>query len=140
MADYIIYTDGGSRGNPGKAAFGVVIKSANSEFHKSYGEYMGIATNNEAEYSGVISGLHMLKNLLGGEAKHKEVEVRADSELLVRQMNGIYKVRNPRISKLFMEVWNAKSQFKTVVFTHVRRAQNKEADAMVNKVLDEQEK
>lgn len=134
---YYINTDGGSRGNPGNAAYGFVIKDAHGKILASEGKFMGHATNNEAEYSAVVFGLRHLKNILGDESEGSDVEILADSELLVRQMNGIYKVKNERLIKLFMEVWNSKSNFKSVIFTHVRRAQNKEADAMVNKALDE---
>ena len=134
---YYINTDGGSRGNPGNAAYGFVIKDKDGKIVESKGKFMGHATNNEAEYSAVIFGLAHLKNIVGDNAKQIDVEILADSELLVRQMNGIYKVKNERLIKLFMEVWNAKAHFKSVTFTHVRRAQNKEADAMVNQALDD---
>ena len=137
MSDFIIYTDGGSRGNPGPAAFGVAIRSSDGLFHEAYGHYMGVATNNEAEYSAVISGLQRLHEVLGSKSIDMSVELRADSELMVRQMNGIYKVKNERIGQLFLKVWHAKSLFKSVKFVHVRREFNKEADAMVNKALDD---
>lgn len=140
----IIYTDGGARGNPGPAAIGAVIqfpqdhgKLFASGEHKKYGETIGRATNNVAEYSAVIFALKKAKSLLGKEkAKKISIELRTDSELLTKQLNGEYKVKNENLKKLFMEVWDLKSDFKEVSFRHVVREKNKEADAMVNLALD----
>ncbi|MBI1960758.1 MAG: ribonuclease HI family protein [Candidatus Liptonbacteria bacterium] len=135
MEKVIVYTDGGSRGNPGEAAFGVVIRIGGVK--KEYGERIGIATNNVAEYSGVVFALKKLKSLLGSKrAKETEVEVRMDSELAVRQLNGRYKIENAGIQPLFLRVWNAKIDFRSVSFAHVRRAENAGADALVNRALD----
>ena len=129
----IIYTDGGSRGNPGPAAVGVVVNG------KPYGEYLGVATNNVAEYKAVILGLKKAKQTLGKvKAKETEVEVRLDSELVQRQMTGIYRIEEPDLKPLFVDVWNLKMDFKSVEFVHVRREKNAQADAQVNKVLDAQ--
>ncbi len=131
----VIYTDGGSRGNPGEAAFGVFIKTSTGE--KTYAERIGVATNNVAEYSGIVFGLKKLKALLGKKkAKEAVVEMRMDSELAERQLNGHYKIENENIQKLFIQVWNLKLDFKSVSFVHVRRAENKEADRLVNQALD----
>ncbi len=124
----IIYTDGGARGNPGPAAIGVVING------KEYGEYVGEQTNNQAEYAAVIFALKKAKALFG--KKSAELEVRMDSELVVRQLNGAYKIEEPSLKSLFVDVWNLKMDFKKVAFIHVPREQNKIADKMVNKVLD----
>lgn len=137
---YYIHTDGGSRGNPGIAASGYVVKDEGGNLVYQEGVYIGHATNNEAEYSAVIFGLRKLANILAEDSKKSDVEIKADSELLVRQMNGIYKVKNDRIAKLFMDVHNAMIEFKSVVFTHVRREQNKEADKLVNIALDNHKK
>lgn len=135
----IIYTDGGSRGNPGPAAFGVVIKYNGEK--KEYGEFMGVATNNQAEYQGVIFGLRKVKQLIGKEqAKKARLEVRSDSELLVKQLNGAYKVLDEHIQKLWIEIWNLKLDFKAVIFKHVFREDNSEADRMVNVTLDKEER
>src|SRR3989344_515008 len=94
--DYIIQTDGGSRGNPGPAALGVVITASNGTLKKQYGESIGTATNNEAEYQAVIFALKKLKQLIGKEkAKKASVQFLVDSELLERQMNGHYKIEQP---------------------------------------------
>lgn len=135
----IIYTDGGSRGNPGPAAFGVVLKYNGEK--KEYGEFMGVATNNQAEYQGVVFGLRKVKQLIGKErAGETQVEVRSDSELLVKQLNGEYKVLDEHIQKLWMEIWNLKLDFKEVIFKHIFREDNSEADRMVNVTLDQEER
>ena len=140
----IIYTDGGSRGNPGPAALGAVIqfpedhgKLFSAGEHKKYGETIGVATNNVAEYSAVIFALKKARVLLGkARAKKTSIELRTDSELLVKQMNGEYKVKNKDLRELFVEVWDLKQDFRKVSFVHVFREKNKEADEMVNKALD----
>ena len=127
----IIYTDGGSRGNPGPSAIGVVIGE------KEYGEKINNTTNNVAEYSAVVFALKKAKHLLTKiEAKKTEIDLRTDSELLVKQLNGEYRIKNEKLQPLFIEVWNLKQDFKSVTFTHVPREKNKEADAQVNKALD----
>ena len=140
----IIYTDGGSRGNPGPAALGAVIqfpedhgKLFSAGEHKKYGATIGVATNNVAEYSAVIFALKKARVLLGKvRAKKTSIELRTDSELLVKQMNGEYKVKNKDLRELFVEVWDLKQDFRKVSFVHVFREKNKEADEMVNKALD----
>lgn len=141
MEKFIIRTDGGSRGNPGPAAIGVVIEDTSpSGWRKEYGEYIGIKTNNEAEYQAVIFGLKKLKQLIGGGNTEKsEVVFYMDSELLVKQFNNEYKVKDDNIQKLFMEVHNLALDFKKVGFKHVLRGKNTDADSLVNKVLDREE-
>jgi len=134
---FIVYTDGGARGNPGPSAIGVVIKNAKGEILKEYGEYLGETTNNEAEYKAAIFALKKVKALWGKEkAKKTEVQLFADSELLVKQLNGQYKVENAKIQQFFLELWNLKVDFKKVSFTAVPREKNKEADRLVNEALD----
>lgn len=128
-----IYTDGGARGNPGPAATGVVITDTNGKTVAAYGEYLGTQTNNYAEYSALISGLKKAKEL--GAA---EVECFLDSELVTKQMNRQYKVKEPTLQKLFIQTFNLASGFKKVVFKHIPREKNKAADRWVNKILDEQ--
>lgn len=136
--EYIIYTDGGSRGNPGPAASGFTIAGPGIGTVEQ-GEYLGETTNNVAEYTAVIHALAKLKSLLGAEkAKAAHVRVHADSELLVKQMNREYKVKDARLMQLFTQVHNAMVDFATVSFTHVRREHNKAADRMVNEALDKQ--
>lgn len=140
MKRIIIYTDGGSRGNPGKAAIGVVYLNEKEQIIKEYGEYLGDnLTNNEAEYSAVIFALKKFKQLFGKElAKKSEIEIRSDSELIVKQLNAEYKIMDEKIQKLFLEVWNLKFDFGKIKFKLIRREKNKEADRLVNQALDSQ--
>ena len=127
----IIYSDGGARGNPGPAAAGYVVGG------KSFGEYIGETTNNVAEYKALIFGLKKGISLLGKEkAAETDVQCNLDSELLVRQLNGQYKVKNANLKPLFLEALSAKRSYKSVSFTHIPREINKEADRMVNLTLD----
>lgn len=138
MEKIIIYTDGGARGNPGPGAIGVVVADEKGRVIKKYGEYLGPRiTNNEAEYQAVIFALKKVK-LLFGKKKTQElvVDVRSDSELLVQQMTGKYKVLEPNIQQLFLELWNLKVDFPRIRFTVVPREKNKEADRLVNETLD----
>lgn len=131
----IIYTDGGSRGNPGPAGIGVWVETLN----KKYGECIGIATNNVAEYAALIFGLKKVKQLLGKDKTKKyEIECRLDSELVVKQLNHEYKLKEEYIQKNFIEIWNLSLDFKSVKFYHIAREKNTIADALVNQALDEQ--
>ncbi len=140
MKRIVIYTDGGSRGNPGKAAIGVVFCNEKGEVIKKFGEYLGDnLTNNDAEYHAVIFALKKFKSMFGKLiARGSEVEVRSDSELLVNQMNGKYKIENEKIQKFFIEIWNLKIDFEDVKFKAIPREKNKEADRLVNEALDGQ--
>lgn len=136
--DYIIHADGGSRGNPGPAAAGFTITGPGMQ-PVEIGEFLGETTNNVAEYTAVIRALAKLKALLGAEhAKAATVRVHADSELLVKQMNRQYKVKNPDLMQLFVQLHNALLDFGSVSFTHVPRERNLDADRMVNEALDRQ--
>ena len=133
----ITYTDGGSRGNPGPAALGVVICDHAGKILNEYSQALGRKTNNEAEYEAVIFALKKVKQLYGKEkAKKMRVEMRMDSEFVVKQMTGKYKIEDERMAMLFIAVWNLKLDFANVDFVHVRREQNKDADRMVNEALD----
>jgi len=132
----IMNTDGASRGNPGPASVGVVIQDGNQ--NRNYREFIGYATNNEAEYKALIFGLAKLKQLHGkGKAKQIRLECRLDSELVVKQLNHEYKISEEHIQKLFIQVWNATVDFNTVNFKHIPREQNKDADHLANQALDE---
>lgn len=126
-----IYTDGGARGNPGPAAIGVVIKNQAGQVLASYGEYLGEQTNNYAEYAALISGLNQAKELGANE-----VDCFLDSELVTKQMNREFKVKEPSLQKLFIQAYNAAAKFKKVSYKHVYRENNQEADGLVNKTLD----
>ncbi len=142
MKKVIIYTDGASRGNPGPASVGVAFCNEKGEVVKTYSHYLGDGiTNNEAEYQAVIHALRKFTALFGKQlAKKTELEIRADSELLVKQVKGEYKVSNPRIQDLFIQLWNLKTEFAKVNFKLVPREKNKEADRLANEALDEQKR
>lgn len=132
-----IYTDGGARGNPGPSAIGVVFIQEGQTV-KKYGEYIGEGTNNQAEYKAVVFALRKAKQLFGKQkAKGAEITVFSDSELLVKHLNHQYKIKEGELQVLFLEVWNLMLDFKQVNFKHTLRGGNKEADAMVNRALDE---
>ena len=135
---FLIHTDGGARGNPGPAAVGIIIEGE-SVGKKEFGEYLGETTKNEAEYRAVIIALKKLKHLVGGEkARGAEVEVHVDSELLEKQLNGEYKIKDENIKNLFVEIWNLKTDFGEVTFKHIPREENTEADKVVNQILDKE--
>ena len=138
MKKIIIYTDGGSRGNPGKSGIGVVFCNEKGQMIKEYAEYLGDKlTNNEAEYNAVIFALKKFKQLFGKElAKKSEVELKSDSELMVKQLNGEYKLLDEKIQKFFIEIWNLKFDFGKVKFKHIPREKNKEADRLANEAMD----
>jgi ribonuclease HI len=134
--EFTVHTDGGSRGNPGPAAAGFVIEGPGIG-RVEHGERLGETTNNIAEYTAVVLALRKLKALLGTEgAKRAVVHVYADSELLVRQLNGQYKVKDADLKVIFMELWNARLDFSRITFTHIPREKNQAADRMVNEALD----
>jgi len=140
MKKIIVYTDGGSRGNPGPGATGVIFCNEKGETFKKYSEYLGENfTNNEAEYQAVIFALKKFKALFGKKlAQSAEIELRSDSELLIKQLNGEYKILEPKIQSLFIAVWNLKLDFKKVKFKLISREKNKEADSLVNETLNSQ--
>lgn len=126
-----IYVDGGSRGNPGPAAIGVIINE------KEYTEFIGEATNNVAEYKAIIFALKKIKHLLGKDKlKKTEIVIYSDSDLVVNQLNGNYKILEKDLMPLFIEVWNLKFDFPHLRFVHIDREQNKRADRLVNQCLD----
>ncbi len=138
MKKIVIYTDGGSRGNPGKSGIGVVFCNEKGQSFKEYGEYLGDGlTNNEAEYGAVIFAIQKFKSYFGKKiALESDVEIKSDSELMVKQLNGKYKVIDSKIQSLFLQVWNLKIDFKRIKFTQIAREKNKEADRLVNEALD----
>lgn len=130
--EVIIYADGGSRGNPGQSASGFVIKDADDRVLFKGGEYVGITTNNQAEYQAVKLALEKALELGA-----KKVKLRLDSLLVVNQLNGSYKIRNRDLWSIHMFIKDLIGRFESFSVSHVRREFNKEADAMVNKILDE---
>ncbi|MBU2634915.1 ribonuclease HI family protein [Patescibacteria group bacterium] len=142
MKKIIIYTDGGSRGNPGPAAAGVMFCNEKGQSIKEFSEYLGDKlTNNEAEYKAVIFALKKFKAVFGKKlAKNSEVEIRSDSELLVKQINAQYKILNENIQPLFLEIWNLRFDFKKLKFKQISRDKNKQADRLANEALDAKSK
>jgi ribonuclease HI len=126
-----LFTDGGARGNPGPAASAYVLEEDDGSVIAAAGEAIGTATNNVAEYRALIAGLER-----SVEAGVSELEVVSDSELMVKQMRGEYKVKNPALQELFLEASRAARSIGRVTYTHVRREHNELADRLVNDALD----
>jgi len=136
----IVYTDGGARDNPGPAAIGVVITQEGQTL-KKYSDFIGEATNNQAEYQAVIFALKKIKLLFGKKkAKTMEIEICSDSELVAKQLNHQYKIKEKDLQPLFLKIWNLILDFGQISFKYIPRQQNKEADRLVNQALDNQEK
>jgi len=127
----VIHTDGGSRGNPGPSAIGVVITTPDEKHIESFGRYIGETTNNQAEYAAVITALKE-----AAKYQPQKIDFFLDSELVVKQLTGIYKVKHPEMRILFHEV-KALSGDLDISFKHVLREHNRGADIEVNKALDE---
>ncbi len=126
-----LFTDGGSRGNPGPAAYGFVLEAEDGTVLDARGETIGVATNNVAEYTALVAGLER-----AAEVGVKELEVVSDSELLVKQMRGEYKVKNRALQELFLDASRLARKFQRVRYTAVRREHNELADSLVNEALD----
>jgi len=129
---YDVYIDGASRGNPGLAGIGIVI--VQPKLHKKimqYREFIGIATNNQAEYKALIKALELLRDLGASRAK-----IFSDSQLLVKQLRGEYKVRNPELKKLFNEVKKREKFFESIEYKHIPREKNYHADRLANEAID----
>ena len=131
----VIYADGGSRGNPGPAAAGVVFTDESGRVLKEYSHYLGEATNNQAEYEAVIFALQKAKQL-----KFKNIEIRVDSELIGRQLLGEWKIKDPDLQPLFIKAWNLRLDYDNVDIKVIPREQNKAADKLVNIELDNHRK
>ena len=132
-----VYTDGGSRGNPGPAAVGIVVKDAGGKILKTHAVSIGERTNNEAEYEAVLIALKKLKQWFGkAKLAAYAIEFRMDSELVVRQLRGEYKVSEERLFGLFMAIHNFQVEFGSLEFVHVPRERNREADHLLNTVLN----
>lgn len=127
----LLYTDGGSRGNPGPSAAGYIIKDAEDKLVFEGGVYLGITTNNQAEYHGVRLGLEKAK-----EIGARSIECYIDSMLVVNQLNGQYVIRNRELWPIHERIKELISGFEKVTFRHIRREFNHQADAVVNKILD----
>ena len=127
----IVYTDGGSRGNPGPAGIGVVIQDETKKKVKEVYRYIGEATNNIAEYNAVICGLEEAIEL-----KAKDITVYVDSELIAKQLNGEFRVKDAEIKLLFEKVISILKNFNSYEIEHIERSKNKEADKLANKAIN----
>ena len=128
----VVYIDGGSRGNPGPAGYGVRIETADGELLDEFFESIGHATNNVAEYRGLIAALDYLK-----DNSHLDVVIRSDSQLLTRQMTGRYQVRHPKLKTLSARAKTIALNLHNVKYEHIPRAENEKADALANAAMDE---
>lgn len=136
MEKIIVYCDGGSRGNPGKSAAAFVVK-INGETVKSGSVFLGIATNNVAEYGAVILALDWLVENSDIRCQASDIGFVLDSQLVVRQLTGVYKVKNKKLKELFIKIKNLENQLGTkIYFTSVSREKNILADSLVNQELD----
>ena len=126
-----IFVDGGSRGNPGPSGIGIVILDASGKKIKEISKYIGEATNNIAEYSALLYGLEEALTL-----RADEIKINMDSELVVRQINGEYRVKDAGIKELFTTALRALGEFKSFEVRHIDRSKNKEADKLANKAIN----
>ena len=129
-----LFTDGGARGNPGPSGIGGILYK-NDKILDSFSEYIGEGTNNQAEYTAILRGVELA-------LKHN-IDILVcylDSELVVKQLKREYKVKNKELAKIFIKVYNLTLKFKKIIFFHIRREKNKEADALVNKALNKNKK
>ena len=131
MSRLTVNVDGGARGNPGPAAIGVVVRDGNGGVLQEVGETIGEATNNVAEYKALLRGIE-----LAGELGATELELLGDSELVVRQVEGRYKVKNAGMKPLYQQVMQALREVESWSIRHVRREHNADADRLVNAALD----
>jgi ribonuclease HI len=131
--EVVVWADGGARGNPGPAGYGVVVATPGGEVLAELAEGIGWATNNVAEYRGAIAGLERAL-ALGARRAH----VRADSLLVVNQQKGLWKVKHPALQELSVETRRLARQFERVTWEHVPRARNRRADALANRAMDAQ--
>ena len=134
MKKLIIYTDGASRGNPGPAGIGIVLCNESGKIVKEYEEFIGTATNNVAEYQALIKALDLASTF-----SVTEIECFSDSELMVKQLNGEYRVKNEKLGKLFLQVREKEKHFEKVNYIHVLREEGliKRADKLANRAIDD---
>lgn len=131
---FSLNTDGGARGNPGPSAIGGVLKNSGGEIIKEFKEFTGVSTNNVAEYKAVIKGLSVALEL-----EIENLNCFLDSELVVKQVKGEYRVKDENLKFLFSKVLDIKSKFRQISFNHVKRKENSLADKLVNEALDANE-
>ena len=127
----VAYIDGGARGNPGPAGYGVRIEDEAGTLIDEFHGFLGSATNNIAEYNGLLAALRYAQ-----QHGHRKVRIKSDSELLVKQMKGEYRVKNPGLQPLYQEARAIADRLERIVYEHVRREQNKDADRLANLAMD----
>ncbi len=132
MEKLLLYTDGGSRNNPGPAATGFVLQDDQDQVLKKGGSFLGRATNNEAEYQALIEGLRAAKKF-----SPDYLVCFLDSLLVVNQLTGVFKIKEARLRELVFEIKTLEKNFESIRYEHIPREKNKEADAIVNQILDE---
>lgn len=139
MKKIILHTDGGARGNPGPSGAGAVAYDETGKTIKEASKFLGQRTNNYAEYYAVVLGLEMMAKHFGkAQCKNIDVEVRMDSELIQKQLTGVYQIKEETLFPFFIQIHNlCVSTFPHVRFTHVPRAENKRADALANEAMDQ---
>ena len=128
----VAYIDGGARGNPGPAGYGVRIEDEHGALISEFNGFLGTSTNNVAEYNGLVAALKYAQ-----QHGHKRVHIKSDSELLVKQMRGEYRVKNPGLQPLYQQARAIALGLERIVYEHVRREQNKDADRLANLAMDE---
>jgi len=128
----VAYIDGGARGNPGPAGYGVRVENERGDLIEELCGFLGSATNNIAEYNGLLAALRY-----ANEHGHRIVRIKSDSELLVKQMIGQYRVKNPGLQVLFQQAQSLARTLERVAYEHVRREQNRDADRLANQAMDE---
>jgi len=130
-----VFTDGTSRGNPGKAGIGIVIKDASDNVLTTFKEYIGKESNNRSEYKALIKSINIVKNL---KQDFNTIHFFTDSELIVKQITGKYKVKNPKLIKLSLDFWKSINELKKKFkITHIPREKNKLADRLANEAIDD---
>lgn len=132
-----MYSDGGARGNPGPAGAGVYIEDGEGNVVKEIAKFLGKRTNNWAEYEAVVLGLEALKKQFGSKLTSMDIELRMDSELVVRQLTGVYRVKNKDLLAQYMKIQVMRAEyFPNIKIKHVRREKNKDADRLANDAMD----
>lgn len=133
--DLVVNTDGASRGNPGEAAYGFVIQKREGEILHQEGKRLGVNTNNYAEYSAIKAAISYILNHYAHKSPH-QIEIRCDSQLAAEQLSGNYKIKNPVLKEMYMEIKKLEIEVGSVHYKHVRRAENFVADRLANIALD----
>lgn len=138
MRKILLYTDGGARGNPGPAGAGAYIVDETNGKKREASKFLGVQTNNIAEYEAVVLGLEEIKKIIPeGERATAAIDVYMDSELVARQLNGVYQVKEPTLYPLFIKIHNMRvKDFPHITFTHIPREKNGEADRLSNEAMD----